>query len=82
MIERSFIYKREDKYFVLLETKLTFICEGCGRKIYRVAKAKKKFPTQEEAERWAIQKLPATKLPEGWGYKDTMLLCDACLKNF
>ena len=81
MIERSFTFKREGKYFVLLEAKITFICEQCGRKIYRVVKTKKKFPTQEEAERWAIQKLPAT-LPEGWGYKDTMLLCDACLKNF
>ena len=81
MIERSLTFKREGKYFVLLEAKITFICEQCGRKIRRSVTTKKRFTSQEEAERWAIQKLPATKLPEGWDYKDFMLLCNDCLKE-
>jgi len=80
-VERSFSFKRDRKHFILLETKLTFICEGCGKKVHRLTKVNKKFSTQEEAEEYAIKRLPL-KLPEGWKYDlDARLLCDECSRG-
>jgi len=77
---RDIKFRRVEDGVILEETRVVFVCEGCGKIEEFRATVNKKFLTQRDAELFAINNLPS-KLPNGWGFKNLKLLCDECMNK-